>query len=135
MSDTGTRLRAHLLGNAAITAIIGTSCHQGHVPQAVTVPYVWFGRANTDPLRTLDSAAGQAPFVESFDVEAISDDLDEAQTLASALKARLECHRGTFDDSTVKGIFVEDHNDEYIPRGIASDEVFHVAAMRCEIIP
>ena len=135
MSDTATRLRAHILADATIAAIIGTSCHQSHVPQEITLPYVWFGRTGTEDIRTLDASAGLAPFSEAFDVEAISDDLSESQTLALAIKSRLNNYRGTFDDSTVKGIFVEDHNDDYMPRGVMSDEGFAVAAMRCEIIP
>jgi len=108
---------------------------QGVVPEQIVTPYIWFSRGSTEDLDTLDASPGEQPFMTAFNVEAISDDLDEAQDIAAALKARLNKYRGAFADSTVKGIFVTDHNDDYYPRGLGADEGRHVAALRVEIIP
>lgn len=135
MTDIATRLRTFCLADTAIATAIGSRMCQSVVPEQIDVPYVWFGRAGTEDLDLLDSAPGEAPFITSFNVEAISDALDESQSIADLLKARLNKYRGTFADSTVKGIFVTDHNDDYYPRGLGADEGRHVAALRVEVIP
>ena len=135
MPDIATRFRTFCLADATIAAAIGSRMCQSVVPEQLATPYVWFGRASTDDLDTLDASPGEASFVTAFNVEAISDDLDEAQSIGDALKARLNKYRGTFADSTVKGIFVTDHNDDYYPRGLGEDGGRHVAALRVEIIP
>ena len=134
MTDIATRLRTFCLADAAVTALAGSRMAQGVVPEQIATPYVWFSRANTEDVDTLDAAAGEQPFVTAFNVEAISDDIGEAQDLAAALKSRLNKYRGAFADVTVKGIFVTDHNDDYYPRGLGADEGRHVAALRVEII-
>lgn len=135
MTDIATRLRTFCLADATVAAAIGSRMSQGVAPEQLPVPYVWYSRASTEDLDTLDASPGEAPFSTSFDIEAISDELDEAQDIAAALKARLNKYRGAFADSSVKGIFVTDHNDDYYPRGLGADEGRHVAALRVEIIP
>ncbi len=132
MSDVATRLRSFLLSDAAITREVGDRVHQAHVPESSEGDYVYFQRSTIEPLRTLD-ASNIDPLYTSFDVEIISRDLEQCQFIASIVRAKLDCYRGAFDDATVKGIFVEDHNDDYIPRGTYADEGVHVAAMSVQI--
>lgn len=135
MADVATRLRTFCLADTTIATAVGVRMSQGVVAQPLATPYIWFSRARTEDVDTLDAAAGEAAFMHEFDIEAISDDLDEAQDIAAALKTRLNKYRGAFADSTVKGIFVTDQNDDYYPRGLGDDEGRHVAAIRVEIIP
>lgn len=135
MADIATRLRTFCLANSTISTAIGTRMSQGMVPETIEVPYVWFGRQTTTDLDEVNPAVGLAPFSTTFDLEVISDDLDEAQTIADAFKSRLNNYRGAFADSTVKGIFASDHNDQYIPRSVGSDDGRHIAAIQVEVIP
>lgn len=133
MSDTATRLRTHLLDAASIAAVVGSHVHQSRVPESSAPPYIWYQRASTETIGTLDGGINNE-WAAYYDVECVTDDLDGAQSLASLVKSRLHNHRGTFGDGTVKGVFVEDHSDDYIPRSVADDSVAHVAAIRVQII-
>jgi hypothetical protein len=132
MADVSTRFRTFLLTDTTIAQMVGEQVHQGFVPETTKGDYVWFSRSASEPLRVLASGAID-PLSVRFDVEAISDDLDRAQALAAAIRSKCDAYRGTFGDSTTQGIFVEDHNDDYTPRGVFSDDVLHVASMSVEI--
>jgi hypothetical protein len=139
MADIATRLRTFLLGSDAITSIVGQRVHQSHVPHLdpdKPVPaYIWFGRTTTRDERQLAGAAGEAEFSTMFSLECFSEDLDEAQRLGAAVKSRLNNYQGAFGDSTVQGIFVEDQNDDYIPRSIPADVGAELTAFSVEVIP
>ena len=132
MADVATRLRTFLLTDTAIANQVGERIHQGQVPESSDGDYIWYSRAAIEPLRVLASGVLD-PLSVRFDVECISDDLDQSQVLAAAVRAKCDAYRGTFADTTVQGIFVDDHNDDYTPRGVFSDEGAHVAALQLEI--
>lgn len=132
MADVATRLRTFLLSDATISGIVGERIHQGFVPETTSGDYIWFARSGVEPLRVLASGVIE-PLSVRFDLEAISEDIERSQTLAAAIRNKLDAYRGTFVDTTTQGIFVEDHNDDYMPRGIFGDEVVYVAAMNVEI--
>jgi hypothetical protein len=134
MSELGVDLRAELLGRAAVTAIVGGRVHEGHVPETYSGAYIWIGRGAVEHDRVIDQAAGEDPFREFWDLECHSRDLDEAQDLA-ALARGLDSHRGQFGDGSVQAVFVGDHADDYVPRGLSEDELgTHVAALSLEIV-
>ena len=63
-----------------------------------------------------------------------SRDLDEALELSDAVRAHNKA-RGAFGDGTIQGLFIRDHADDYIPRGIFDDDQgLHVAALQFEIV-
>lgn len=134
MPDVAERLRTFLIAGASVTTIVGQRVHQNMVPESSAPPYLWFRRSRTDEPRTLDGGSPSG-YEQFFDIECVSEDLSEAQTLAYAVRDRLNNYRGSFADSTVKGIFVEDHSDDYVPRSVSSDDVAHVAALSVQIIP
>lgn len=136
MADLPTNLRAFLLDATAITDIVGdTGVYQGMVPQDVALPYVWFRRASRRLEPTLDAEPGDDPDELWFDVEAISDDLDVAQSLADAITDALGNYRGTFGDALIQGAFVDDQDDDYVPRGTVGETELHVAALAVQIFP
>lgn len=120
-------LRAYLLAQAAIATIVGTSVHVRAVPQEIAPPYLWLARAGADLERTLDQAQGAEPFETRYDVEAISDDPQELETLAQAVRA-LDCAKGVCGSGTMQLLLVEDHTDDYVPKGVFSDEGLDVAS-------
>lgn len=135
MADIATRLRTFLLADTTVTGVVGQRVHQAKVPEGQDAPFIWFGRSGTTEIDILDQQPGAEPFSTTFDLEVISDDLSEAQDLAIYVKSTLNNYSGAFADSTVKGIFATDHNDQYIPRGIGSDDGRFVPAIQVEIIP
>lgn len=136
MTAIGEDIRTWLLADASIAAVVGTNAatsriHQNKPPQNESTPYIWYGRATTENEDAIDDPAGTDPFTQIFDVESISDDIDECIDLADLLKAK-HLFRGTIGNGTVQGVFITDHADDYIPRGDNSDDGRHVAALQFE---
>lgn len=129
----GEDLLTYLLADSSIASAVGTRCHQNKAPHGYDGQYIWFGRAATENADAIDDAAGTAPFRQYFDVECCSDDIDEAIDLADLVKAK-HLARGSFGAGTIQGVFVTDHADDYIPRGVNSDEGMHVAALQLELV-
>jgi len=120
-------LRTFLLAQVALTELVATRIHVNHVPQESDLPYLWIGRAGTTHERTLDQAQGEQPFEERWDCEAIAGTEDEAQTLGEAIRG-LDCAKGTFGDGTIQLLLVEDQRDDYVARGVPSDEGYSICA-------
>jgi hypothetical protein len=128
----GPDLRTFLLAQFAIANIVGTSAHHNHVPQSREALYIWFARAQILQDRTLDQAQGTPPFQESWDLECVADNLDDLDTLSDAVRG-LDCAKGTFGAGTIQLVLVEDQSEDYLPRGVESDEGLHIAPLRLEI--
>jgi hypothetical protein len=140
MADTATRLRDFLLADSTIANSVGSRVYQGTAPQAddrdhLILPFIWFTRTATEDARSLDAAAGLAAFSETFSLEVVDTDIDKSQTIATNVRSRLNNYRGSFSDSTVKGIFVDAQSDGYEPMSIPADTGFHVPALLVEVIP
>lgn len=128
-----TRFRTFLLADSSIAAVVGQNVHQGFVPEDTPLPVIYFTRTGTRTERALGDV-GTQPFSHTFAVEAIGKDLDESQSLADLVRTRCDGYPGsgvgTFADSTVKGIFVEDQSDDYEPQ-----YGYHDASLSVEVIP
>ena len=136
MADLGENLRTVIVASTAVLAECadiadGGRCTQGTEVQSPTLPRIWYARSSER--EDLD-LGGEGGLVESeWDLEVISDDLDEAQDLAHVVKRFLRGKRGTFGTQTVLGTFVEDHNDEYISKSVDAESGYQVAALRVRI--
>lgn len=126
-----TDLRTEII---SASTTLGTRVHQNFVSQqqAKTLPRCWFGRSSTDDVLDLDGTRG-ALIETQFDVEVIDDDADGAITAANAIRTTLNGKYGNFGASTIKGCFVEDQDDQYVPRGTGEDAGLHVTALRLRI--
>jgi hypothetical protein len=134
MATIAENLRTWLLSDNSLKALVGNDgVHQGILPEKPHDPVVWFGRARTQTEDTLDQAAGERPFREAFDVEAIGLDIDQVEDVAEILRTK-HLYRGSLGSGMVQGVFVSDHADDYIPRGILADDGSHVAAMQFELV-
>ncbi len=136
MADTAEDLRTFLLADATILATVASRCGQVRAMQDWTEPYIVFFRTgvDSDTERLANQSTGTKPFREFFDIECISDNLDEAADLAERIKTIGDQFSGTFGGTTVQGIFVEDHDDDYQPRSISDDESNYVTALRVEVV-
>lgn len=128
-------LKLFLAGDSTIVKLVGGRIHENHVPSQFIGDYVWFAFSGGDSERTLGDAPAASLFRYRFDVECIARSIRQARLIANAVFARLDSHRGSFGDSTVQGIFVEEQPDEYEPRGVLGDTGIHVASKSVEVIP
>ncbi len=114
--------------------------HIGEViPQGVAYPYIWLMRSG----EVINDELCQPASVQAVtvDVEVVSDDIAEAREITSELKKHLrlyEIHEVEFvnddgDDQTIHAIDVDDHDDNYIPKSVASDEELHVSAVQLTV--
>lgn len=130
----GEDLRTWLLAQPAVSAIVGSRCHQNRVPQSYKGAYLWFSRRSLDQQDThLDQAPGADAFRQRFDLEAVSADGDTAMNLAEACR-QLHCSRGAFGSGKVQGIFITDQADDYAPRGLMADEALDFGALDLLIV-
>lgn len=105
---------------------------QNTIREDPPLPWIWFGRESEN--EDLDFAGNGLIGESLWDVECYSDDIDEVHDVVAAVKTRLHGHRGSFGAGSVHGIFVTDHDDEYVPKGNASEEGIFVAALRARIL-
>lgn len=124
--------RAYLLAQSAIASAVGERVHVGMVPEETEPPYLWMQRAGASHERTLDQPQGETPFEERWDLEAIAAEPDDLATLDEAIRG-LDSARGDFGDGRMQALFVEDQADDYVPKGVWSDEGLDVAAYQITV--
>lgn len=109
MATVATRLRNFLLGKDSITktAKAGQRIFDEQPPQGQPRPYVFFEQSGTENADVLNGSVGDDPLWTGMTVNAVAETPDEARLLAAALKTEMHLYRGTFDDTTAKGIFVD----------------------------
>ncbi len=103
MSDVGKNLRTYLLADPAISfQLAAERIHQNKVPQDEAFPFISYFRRGTQDEHTTDEANSAEPFRHLFDLECVSDDIDQALDLAELVKARLG-DRAAYSDSFGQG--------------------------------
>lgn len=117
----------------AIKAVVGDRVSYNHVPQDKDKPYIFFQQSGADDDIALDDSAG-VPNRPQFAIEAYADTPSEAVELKNLVHARLHKHRGAFGDTTVKGIFCANVDDNYEPAGGGSDDGLHWSAFLAEVV-
>lgn len=134
MADTAENLRAYLLTSTTIQGFVADRIHQNHVPEHRAEDYIWFRKASQSYDHHLNSTAGEAPRAIYYDVECCCTDLDRSADLADAVR-NLFPYAGTMGDSTTKGAFVNDQDEDYFPMNESEDEGIHVQAVQIEVMP
>ncbi len=133
----GEDLRTFLTTDAGVLAIIPDATDAGKVQQNKIVqgtepPFIYYQRSVEETVKATD---GSNLTKESrFDIECISNDVDEALDLAEAVKSALDGHQGAIGNSHAQATFVADHTDDYIPKTNAADSGLHFAAIDVRII-
>jgi hypothetical protein len=131
MSNFASDFRAFLIANGPLSALVSTRVHVGSVLQPTAAPYVWIGRRGVFHERTLNQAVGEQPFEERWDLE-VWGDIGDVQDIAEVVR-NLDCAKGSFGSGTVQLFQVEDHSDDYVPKGVFSDEGFDLAAFQITV--
>lgn len=132
MANLAENLRTEIL---AATPLIGTRCHKNHVPQSQgkIYPRVWYQRTSKTDDPDLDGTVGGL-IEELYDIEVMSEEADEAETVADTIRTALHAKQGTFGAGTIKACFVSDVDDNYEPRGIGSDDGINIVALQVRIL-
>ncbi len=136
MASLGEDFRTFLLDDSSIVARVSARVYQNEVLQesgADVLDYIWYERASIEREDTLTMAVGERPFREFLNVEAVSTTIDDALDLADDLRA-LHGTKGDFGGGSALAVYVNEHQDDYIPRGDGGDEGRHVAALQIEVI-
>lgn len=119
-------LRTFIVGSTAVTALVSTRVHYNRIPQSSARPHIWFRVVSDTEERTMDRVGG---LHEAYaDVECVALSESSAQSIADAVKDRLDGYKGAAGNATVQGSWLRDKDDDYVPFSIESDEGAHVIA-------
>jgi len=146
MIDLGKSLRKFLVSidelREATTHQNFTKIFHGNIPQppenytGPIYPTIYTARGGTEVDDGLDSINDITR--ESFDVEFISDDLDQTQELSAILRQIFKDFiNKPLGDIPAQAVFIDEHNDEYVPRTSThfTDEGVQIATLNLTIIP
>lgn len=131
-TDYGEDVRTWLLSISGVSSAVSTRCHENHVPDDKDGPYIWYRHGGIQPDDCLDDSAGTEPLNVSYDIEICGDDLGQVATIAKAIRNATPM-RGTFGASTVKGVFVDNHDEDYLYQNQYADEVRHLQSLQLTI--
>lgn len=134
MATIGENIRAAMIADSTgVEALVSGRIHQNNVPETLVLPRVWYTRAAS--FKEVDNDGIGSLTDSSWDIECQALTLDAALDVADAVKDLLNGKKGAFGDDTVQGIFVEDHDDEYLPKGLGEDDDnhIHVASISAQI--
>lgn len=132
MATTEENLRAFLLASTSIKDLVRAVSYN-IVPQDKDTPYIFFQQSGGSSDDALGDSAGVANRPR-YDIECWDSSPSGAIALKNLVQARLHLARGTFGATTVKGIFAEDVNDDYVANGGGEDEGLHSAALNAEVV-
>ncbi len=132
--SVGSNLRTFLLTGSAITSIVGTRIYHGRVPQGSDRPYVWINRRGVLDLPQNTGERGQGPLGYQYDVDAVSEDIAEAEDLIDAIRAHCQYYAGEFGDSTVGQLYVADQSEDYVSVNADADDGVFVQSALLEIV-
>lgn len=132
MSSIGEALKTYVTASTSVNDTIGGRMHQHFPPNVSTVPHIAYGRSGEQQELYLDGSGGLRTAL--FDIECVGATADAAIDLAADVKARLHGASSTAAGVTLKAVFVEDHDDDYLPKSIGDDSGKHVAALNIKLL-
>jgi len=136
MATLAADIRTVIVGSTDIAAVFPGVVAPGAVEHASVrenppVPRLWYGLHRKDEELDLSNIGGMVN--SQWDVEVHSDDDAESITIAGAVKDFVHGHIGTFGSRTAWSVKAEDHDEEYVPRGDASEDGIYVSAFQMTI--
>ena len=119
-------LVAYIAASTAVNQYTSTRVHYAQLPQSSAYPHVWLRVTSDTVERTMD---GVGLMHEAYvDIEAAGTTPLSAQNVADGLFTRLDGAAATMGNASVKGFFLRDKDDDYIPFSNQSDEGVYVIA-------
>ena len=104
-------LRTALVGNAAVTALVGTRIYPVLAPASALLPYVTWRRSGIEREQTLGSPMGMPRVSVEYSIYGTT--YEEARQLADAMRVVLDGYGGTSDNTEVKQASLEDESDDF----------------------
>lgn len=89
---TGRALRAHLLANSGVAAIVGVRVYAVILPQIPTLPCITYQQITGARSHTLDGAASPHPL---FQIDCWGEGFEQANLLGDAVSSCLDGFRGS----------------------------------------
>lgn len=110
------------------------------IPEEMPYPFIWLMKSSELPSDDLCHPVTIDQI--NFDVEVVSDDIQQSRDLTAKVKRHLitsEVNSMTFENDAgnyqrIHGIDVDDHDDEYIRRTVGEDNPLHIGALDVQII-
>lgn len=93
---------------------------------------IWYQRRTEQ--RDISSAGESLINTIHFDLEVMSLDLDEAQTIAAEVRTLLNGHAGPMGNTNALEVWCADASDEYVSRGQSVDEGMNIIAFDVQIL-
>jgi hypothetical protein len=139
VTDISENFRTFLLADSAIRSKVAGRVHAIKTPQAKLVlpptPFIWFRKRSAQTDEQLAPDAGHAATDFAFDVECVATNNEQtAVEVAELVRTRCSCYRGSFGDTTAKGVFVNDQDDDYEAQSTGGDDRLAVSALDVRVI-
>ena len=136
MASLGEDIRSAIIGSTAVKAVLTDYAKPGVVEQSVyrenaPSPRIWFIRDNENQELDLSNDGGLVESQWTLECHSTSD--ATSISIADAIKRAFHGYIGSFGGRTAKSVKLEDHDDDYMPRGDASENGLAVAALRMTI--
>jgi hypothetical protein len=135
MADLDENIVTVLLADGAVSAITTTIAVNNVPDSRESDDYIWIRSSGKQQSElALGSNTYGDMYIETFDIECTSSNLDNAKDLQSAVGAALHGKNGSFGDQNVAFIDVIDQVDEYeTKQDFGDSDNLHVAGLVIEI--
>jgi hypothetical protein len=136
MASIGEDIRSFLIGSTAIATHFSNAAAAGVIEQntireSAPSPRIWFQRDEENEEADL---SGERGLVESaWNIEVHSTGDDERFNISDAIKRVTHGDQITMGSRKVQSVRTRDHDDDYVPRGIGSEEGVYVSALHATI--
>jgi hypothetical protein len=105
-------LRTALVGNAAVSSLLGTRIYPVLAPASAALPFVTWRRSGIDREQTLGGPMGMPRVSVEFSIYGVT--YEEARQVADAMRRVLDGYGGTSDNTEVKQTSLEDESDDFV---------------------
>lgn len=105
-------LRTALVGNTAVTALLGTRIYPVLAPASAAIPFVTWRRSGIDREQTLGGPMGLPRVSVEYSIYGTT--YEEARQVADAMRVVLDGYGGTLDNTEVKQTSLEDESDDFV---------------------
>ncbi len=122
-----------------ITNLVGQKIHNAKVPtkDAVTgevdVPFIWCRFRNDMNWNCQNPPVGDQPMGKMFDVECVSDTMDQAEAVRSAVYSTMG-FSGAAGNAKMVLVTIEDQADDYAVRSAPDDSGLFICSLLVQVI-
>ena len=121
----------------SVAAVVGKRVHVGKVPknQANLFPRLFLRRSSRESNRDIDGGGSTTYIEDNFDLEVISNASTDILKITNNLWNDVDCCWGSISTNrTVKGIFLENQDDSYEPKGTGGDLGLDIASFNMRVV-